>query len=99
MQPNLQPASDPVAEAIARRGMGQGTPSMEAPAMAPSTPVAPSPSMGAPMGAPSAPSAPSGKQEFQPKDGHEFLLATLAESLKNEYKLKGEQLKYGTPAL
>ena len=96
MQPNLQPQADPVADAIARRGMAAGAPTMEAPAMASPAPTLPSPSTGAPMG---APSAPAGKQEFQPKDGHEFVLTTLAEQLKNDHKLEMEKLKFNTPMM
>lgn len=93
MQPNLQPQADPVAEAIARRGMGAGAPAMEAPAMASPAPTLPSPSTGAPMGAPQP------EQKFVPKDGHEFVLTTLAEQLKNDHKLEMEKLKFNTPMM
>lgn len=79
-----------VQEAIARRQGGQ---SQQAPAMAPQAPAPPMPPM-PPMGAPMA----TGKEEFMPKDGHEFLLKTLNETLKNDYKLESEKLKFGQQA-
>ncbi len=89
-----QSQGDPVAEAMARRQMG-GQPSQQAPQMAP--PQAPQPPQAPPMpmGAPTT----NGKQDFQPKDGHEFLLTTLAETLKNDYKLESEKLKFGAPQM
>lgn len=91
--PNLQPQQDPIAMAMARRGMGvpspqatqmtQGTPPPQSP-----QPPASGPSMGA-----------SPKQEFVPKDGHEFVLSTLAEQLKNDHKLEMEKLKMNSPMM
>ena len=93
---NTQPQGDPVAEAIARRGLNapsQMAPdisgAMGAPAMNAPTPV-PTPTM-------SAPAPQSAK--FVPKDSHELLISTLQESLKNEYKLKEDQLKLGAPQM
>lgn len=73
-----------VQEALARRGLGQQAPMMDQGG----TPPLPSPAsqMGAPM--------PQG-DKFVPKDTHELLVSTLAESLKNEYKLKSEEAKFG----
>lgn len=84
-----QSQGDPVAEAMARRQMG----GQQAPAMAPQAPQPPqAPPM--PMNAPST----TGKEEFVPSNGHEFLLTTLAETLKNDYKLESEKLKFGQQA-
>ena len=88
---NTQGMSQEVMDALARRGMGaqsQQAPMMsggQAPPMI-QPPVAPSPQMGAP-----APQS----TKFVPKDSHELLVSTLQESLKNEYKLKKEQAKFG----
>ena len=92
---NTQGMSQDVMDAMARRGLN--APSQLAPDMSggaspmggqppvPSTP---------PMGAPAPQSA-----KFVPKDSHELLVATLQESLKNEYKLKEEQQKFGAPQM
>ena len=89
----LDPA---VMEAMQRRQEGQA--SQQAPQMAPqmAPPQAP-PSMQEmpPMMAP----ATTGKEEFVPSNGHEFLLTTLAETLKNDYKLESEKLKFGAPQM
>lgn len=81
-----------VQEAMARRQMGGQ--SQQAPAMAPAPQPPQAPPM-PPMGAP----ATTGKEEFVPSNGHEFLLTTLAETLKNDYKLESEKLKFGAPQM
>jgi len=101
MEPNLQPQADPVMEAMTRRGLGDQAPQMSQEALPTGTPNAqsmpPAPPM--PMGAPMQ-GAPQGMSDkFVPKDSHELLVSTLAESLKNEYKLKGEQAKFGSPQM
>ena len=92
---NTQPQDDAVALAMARRGLGQQ--SQQAPDMSGG-----SMSMGGqppmPPALPMGAQAPQGKEKFIPKDSHELLVSTLAESLKNEYKLKEEQLKFGQQA-
>jgi hypothetical protein len=87
-----------VQEAMARRGMGgqQGSQPQQAGMGGQMAPMMsggqsmPMMDMGGqmPMGAPKS-------DKFVPKDSHELLVSTLAESLKNEYKLKEEQLKFG----
>jgi len=86
MEPNLQPQSDPVAEAIARRGVGQ-----QAPIMPQATPPAPQQAQ--------APQSSAPKQEFTPTNSHDFVLSTLAEQLKNDHKLEMEKLKMSTPQM
>lgn len=87
MEPNLQPQSDPLAEALARRGAGQQAPMM------------PQASAPAPQMAPQAPQASAPKQEFTPTNSHDFVLSTLAEQLKNDHKLEMEKLKMTTPQM
>ena len=85
---NRQPQDDAISQAIARRGQGQQAPMID---------------QGSSMAPPSQVQAPTqptqGKQEFVPKDGHEFNLTTLAEALKNDYKLEMEKLKFGSPMM
>lgn len=87
MEQNLQPQSDPLAEAIARRGVGQQVPTIPQ-----ATPPAPQQAQ-----APQASSTP--KQEFTPTNSHDFVLSTLAEQLKNDHKLEMEKLKMSTPQM
>jgi len=90
-QPNLQPQSDPVAEALARRGLG--------------IPQAPQIQAGAPVQQPGAPAQQDQQtpqmpeQKFVPKNGTEFILTTLAEQLKNDNKLQMEKMKFGSPMM
>jgi hypothetical protein len=97
---NTQGVSQAVQEAIARRGQGQ--PSQQAPAMtsqAPAMTQTSTPSMGATSQPAIQGSSSQPAQKFVPKDSHELLVSTLAESLKNEYKLKEEQNKFGAPQI
>lgn len=80
-----QTMADPVAEAIARRGQGNGAP------MIPQG----QPSQQAPSQT-QMPASPA-KQEFVPTNSHDFVLSTLAEQLKNDHKLEMEKLKMNAP--
>lgn len=88
-----QPMEDPIAEALARRGGGQQAPMMDQ-GMAQPMPQAP---QGPQMPPTAPPMQGQGKQEFMPKDGHELVLTTLAEQLKNDHKLEMEKLKMNSP--
>jgi hypothetical protein len=94
--PNLEPMEDPVAAALARRGLGQQAPQMPQGGGMPQ--AAPSPQMGqAPM--PAQPAGAPVPAKFEPKNSTEFILTTLAEQLKNDNKLEMEKLKFNSPML
>ena len=88
MDPNLQPQDDAMAQAIARRGLGQTAPQMS-PQMAPQGPAPQMPSMSQQGGAPA---------KFEPSNKEDFIVSTLAEELKRSHDLKKEHMKFGQQA-
>jgi hypothetical protein len=95
---NTAPQDTAVQEAMARRGLN--APSQQAPMMSGGTSAPP---MGgqppAPQAQPMSAPAPQSKQEFTPTNGHDFILTTLAEQLKNDHKLDMERLKMNSPQI
>lgn len=81
---------DPVAEAIARRGVGQQAPMMPQGG-------APAPAPMPPMPAPQAPQGPAAPVKFEPSNKEDFIVSTLAEELKRSHDLKKEELKFNSP--
>ena len=95
---NTQGMSQEVQDAIARRGLN--APSQMAPSMSGGTSAPPTGGQSStPQAQPTGQPASQGNTKFVPKDSHELLISTLNESLKNEYKLKEQELKFGAPQM